>query len=158
MPVFAFCASSTHVAAEQALNPQGGINLNGMCLERLKDWEGDFEEQIGGLVLAYRETTEHKVFVLAVAASREKLCTSIGGRTIVSTLDLPPLREDEWVAVSFDCSDPTNVVRKGDPLVAIFSKTTDQIIPDPAKKAWRINRQAKRFEPVLRAACRSFDE
>jgi hypothetical protein len=81
---------------------------------------------------------------------------SIGGHTIVSTLQLPPLREDEWFAVSFDCSDPSNVVRKGQPLIAIFNKATDQVVPDPAEKAWRINRKAKKFEPIGRAACRSF--
>lgn len=138
--------------------PQPNISVNGMCLERLEGWNGDYKVAIGkGLVLAPRYNADGDIFVLATAAGQaDKQCALIKGHVIVSTLQMPVLSRDEWAAMNFDCFDRGRTVRKGQPIIATFNKATDQMMPTPAVKAWLVDGRTRKFKPVQHLACRSF--
>ena len=141
-----------------ALNPQRSqdlapVDLSGLCLNTLTDWEGDVYEEIGdGLGLAYRRHRSDEVFLLTTSANKADAC-----RRIVSTLSLPPVPDDSWFAVSFDCSEPSGVVVSGDPVVGIFQKSNDRLIPEPTETAWLVDRKSRSFRGIVDVACKSFN-
>lgn len=140
-----------------AVDTPDSNGLNGMCLDELVGWEGDFQEQIDrNLDLAFRKRTAEQVFVLVEPASSSTPCRGASGHRIVATLQLPRIPPDEWVAVSYDCHEPTGRIQKGDPLIGIFKKSNDQNIPEPAEVAWRVDRSNHSFQRVESVVCTSF--
>jgi len=128
-----------------------------MCLETLEGFEGDFFEEIGqGLGLAFRKNSTSEFFLLTQIASRDPECKAGKGRAIAATLRMPKVDRDEWFAVSFDCSDPSGAIATGEPVIGIFKKSNDQLLPEPAEKAWLVDRNAVGFRPVSNVSCRSF--
>jgi len=140
-----------------SLGTQKGPELNGICLETLADWKGDLYEELGQrLGLAYRRKFPYRVFLLTKDADEDEACKAVNGHTIIATLRLPGVPGDQEVAVSDDCYDPTGKILKRQPVIGIFKKSNDQVVPTPAERAWLVDRETKSFQPIANAACESF--
>ena len=131
-------------------------NLEGACLETLTDWQGEFQEDIGrGITLAFRWNGTRQVYLLARDTVLDQGCPATKGHTIISTLFLPPIRNDQLFGVEYDCFNLNGRVKKGDPLIGIFNRGS-RTIPSKAERAWLVDLATNSFESVRDAACNSF--
>ena len=116
----------------------------------------DFFEELGqGFGLAFRKSADSDFFLLTRFENDARGCVHDGVR-IVASLALPKVEDDEWFAVSFDCSAATGSVKEREPVIGIFDKTNDNVLPNPALRAWVIDLGARRFRPVPNVVCSSF--